>query len=224
MTFLRFLLLLLFLATSALGRPEGLREYQLVRVVDGDTVVLSRVKDEEISVRLLGIDCLETRRTERLRKQAKELGLTEDQAYQFGQKATEFVEETLRGRTIYLETEPKFKDRYQRKLAYLWIGGVDTSDDAMLNLLLLEKGLAKQYKGNDRPFRFQEKFQQAEEQAKADEIGIWAPPAPIASPTEVAEPAPKPSPKRAPPPPPFPWRVVAVILGLAIFILGWRMK
>lgn len=215
---LYFAIFWFLLALFAFARPEGLREYRLVRVVDGDTIVVTRVKDEEIHVRLLGIDCLETRRTERLRKQAAELGLEVEQAYQLGAQATSLVEKKLSGRPLYLETDPKLQDRYQRKLAYVWVGG---EDDYLLNLRLLEIGQAQLYRGKGASHRYEEKFREAEARAKSQSVGIWAPPPVTQNPLPVQTSKPSPEPQS---PPPFPWRVLAILLGIAILILGWRMK
>ena len=210
-----YIFLLLFLSSLCCARPEGLREYHLVRVVDGDTIVVSRVKDEEVHVRLLGIDCLETRRTERLRKQAVELGLDEVQAHQFGEDAAKYVEQKLRDRPLYVEWDTKSKDKYQRKLGYVRIG---EQEDQLLNLLLLEEGLAKLYEGKGASHRYEEKFREAQERARVNQIGIWAAP-PVAS-----NPGPSVSRKPRPSAPQFPWQLIVVGVGLTLLVAGWKMK
>lgn len=210
-----FLFLFVFLTTLCQARPEGLREYRLVRVIDGDTIVVSRVKDEEIQVRLLGIDCLETRRTERLRKQAEELGLEVEQAHRYGEEASKYVERKLHDRPLYVEWETKSKDRYQRKLGYIWIGD---QEDQLLNLILLQEGLAKLYEGKGASHRYEEKFREAQERARAEQVGIWATPA------VAPERAPIVSRKPKTTAPTIPWQLVLVGAGLALLAAGWRMK
>ena len=205
-------LILFFFTTVCFARPDGLREYRLVRVIDGDTIVVSRVKGEEIHVRLLGIDCLETRRTERLKKQAEELGLEVEEAYRLGEEAAVTVEQTLRDSPIFLEWEPKFNDKYQRKLGYVWAGS------ELLNLRLLETGQAKLYEGSKRSYRYEERFRAAQAQAKKDLIGIWADRSRGLDEAPVSARKPKSLPSE------FPWRLVFVAAGLTLVVAGWRMK
>ena len=213
MRFRSVAILLFFLLTAVcFARPDGLREYRLVRVIDGDTIVVSRVKGEEIHVRLLGIDCLETRKTERLKKQAEELGIEVDQAYRLGEEAAVTVEQTLRESPIFLEWEPKFHDKYQRKLGYVWAGS------ELLNLRLLETGQAKLYEGSKRSYRYEERFRAAQAQAKEGQVGIWADRSRAPDDVPVSARKPKSSPSE------FPWRLVFVAAGLTFVVAGWRMK
>ena len=209
------LLLCLVLTGVCLARPDGLREYRLVRAIDGDTIVVSRVKNEEIQLRLLGIDCLETRRTERLRKQAEELGLEVEMAHRYGEEASKYVEQKLRDRPLYVEWETRSKDKYRRKLGYVWIGD---QEDQLLNLILLEEGLAKLYEGKASSHLYEEKFRQAQEGARAAQVGIWATPN-VATEPNLPDPR-----KTRTAAPSIPWQLILSGAGLVLFVIGWRMK
>lgn len=198
----------------------------LVRVVDGDTIVVARPGDEEMHVRLLGIDCLETRRTERQRTQAAKLGLDAEAALALGEETTRFVEARLREQALYLEFEPKFKDRYRRKLAYVWVGTADKSKDeldSLLNHQLLETGRAVVYEGNAQPGKYDTQFRAALAGAQHAKIGIWddsAPPPPTPVVTERPSRQTHERSQNSHPSSDFPWRWVVLLAGVALLLAG----
>jgi micrococcal nuclease len=79
-------------------------EVRVVRVVDGDTVVVADAQSLNLKVRLHGID-------------APECGMP------FGPQAQAFLEELILGRTVQMEA--KGRDRYNRTVATLSKGGHD---------------------------------------------------------------------------------------------------
>lgn len=234
------LVMFFLLPTLVLARPEGLREVRLVRVVDGDTIVVARLGGEETHIRLLGIDCLETRRTKRQRAQAAELGLDPESALSLGEETTSFVEDRLRDRPVYLEFEPKFKDKYRRQLAYVWFEqdmGAKEAQSTLLNLELLETGRAKIYDKDSRRLKYAEQFEVAETAAREENRGFWGdgnkPPLPSATvPSELPESlesleSPEPlrpgsTTKSRLPESTFPWRVVLIVAGIASLLVGWK--
>jgi micrococcal nuclease len=165
---MRVILLLWALAGCCFARPPGLPEYALVRVVDGDTIVVTALGGgPEQHVRLLGIDCLEARRTKRLDKQATDLAISSEQAYAIGKETTEFVQQRLQGKSLYLETEAGLTDRYGRLLAHVW-----ADQEHSLNLELLQTGQAMVYEGS-KAFEGQDEFRAAELAARSEQVGIW---------------------------------------------------
>lgn len=92
-------------------RPAGALDGPLAvsRVVDGDTVVLTRA-GKKIKVRLIGINTPETVAPGR-------------PVECFGREASAFAKKTLKGRKVWLEYDPVAgrTDRYGRTLAYLWL-------------------------------------------------------------------------------------------------------
>ncbi len=122
---------------------------QIVRVSDGDTVVLLDEDKTQHRVRLDGIDCPESK-----------------QAY--GTKATLYVREKLgKGKvSVYYNK----KDRYGRLLGILV-----NSKGENINELLLVNGLAWHYKQyNKNPL-----YAQLEEEARAKQLNIWSEKNPI---------------------------------------------
>lgn len=182
-----WIVILFFTLSLFAGAETSAPEYELVRIIDGDTIVVKGQGRDNIKVRLLGVDCIEVRRTKRLSKQAREFGLDDDEALERGHQATDFVVEQLKGQSISLEYEEGLNDRYGRDLAYVWLG-TDQSDPEknLLNLHLLTTGHAMFY-DNRRPIKYDVLFRSAESAAKTEQIGIWAPPMPRATPVPPAQ-------------------------------------
>lgn len=96
----------------------------VIRVIDGDTVAI-RTRDGTIdTVRILGVDTPETRHPER--------GVE-----CFGPEAAAYTARRLSGATVRLEDDVEERDRYDRRLAYVYVDGVRFNDE------LLEHGYAR---------------------------------------------------------------------------------
>lgn len=82
------------------------------------------------SVRLVGIESPEARRTEKAKRQAEEHGLTLDEVVAKGEVATERMREMVEGRKVTLvwPYEPGKRDRFKRLLAYVEVDGVDVGE------------------------------------------------------------------------------------------------
>lgn len=107
--------------------PAGLGpgEAEVVRVVDGDTIVVALAAGEE-PVRLLGIDTPESVDPRR-------------PVECFGKEASERTAALLPpGTRVLLVRDVEARDRYDRLLAYVY----RASDDTFVNLALVEEGYA----------------------------------------------------------------------------------
>ena len=107
------------------------------RVIDGDTFTWL-INNEEYSIRILGIDCFETKHNDRLIGQAAKAGISEDSAYTLGQIAKAFADSLLTGKLVTLtrdSAESNF-DTYNRLLRHVFIGGKSYSD------VIIAKGLS----------------------------------------------------------------------------------
>ena len=128
---------------------------KVVRVVDGDTIVVSPNE----KVRLIGVDTPETVHP----KKAVEC---------FGKDAKEFTRGAVEGKTIRLVLDEankvrRHKDRYRRTLAYAIL-----EDGTMLNRELIRQGYAYAY--SRFPFRYLGEFRELERAARSQSIGLWA--------------------------------------------------
>ncbi len=116
----------------------------IVRISDGDTVVLLDEDKTQHRVRLDGIDCPE-------KKQA------------YGNKATQFVRDKIGNKNVSVYYNKK--DQYGRIL-----GVVVTEDGENINELLLANGLAWHYKHyNKNPV-----YANLEQEAKDKRLNIWS--------------------------------------------------
>lgn len=98
--------------------------YDVVRVVDGDTIVVNYNGEEE-KVRLIGIDTPESVHPDNEKNTSE------------GILASDYTAALLDGKQVELEFDVDMYDMYQRLLAYVYIDGV------MLNKTLLEDGVAE---------------------------------------------------------------------------------
>lgn len=98
---------------------------QLIRVVDGDTLLVN-FEDREVYVRLIGIDAPESVNPDETKNTPE------------GIEASKWLKDYLKDiKEIQLEFDVERTDKYDRVLAYVYI------DEKMLNKTILENGYAK---------------------------------------------------------------------------------
>ena len=139
--------------------PEPARaagEGVVVHPVDGDTLVVDLAGHEE-RVRLIGIDTPES--------------VAQDRPVEcFGPEAKDRLAALLpAGTAVRLERDVEARDRYDRLLAYVH----RTSDDVLINLLLVQEGFAEARRFEPNVAR-QAELDTAEAEARAAQRGLWA--------------------------------------------------
>ncbi|MDT3959686.1 thermonuclease NucI [Staphylococcus kloosii] len=125
------------------------------RVVDGDTFVAKDKDNNELKVRLIGMDTPETVKPN-----------TPVQPY--GKAASNFTKEHLTNKDVYLEYDKEPKDRYGRTLAYVWL-----DKKTMFNEVLVQKGLAREkyFAPNG---KYRDVFKKAQADAQSKHLNIWS--------------------------------------------------
>lgn len=126
--------------------------YDVVRVVDGDTVRVN-INGEETKVRMIGVNTPESVASDESRNTPE------------GEVASEYTKSLLEGKQVYLEYDEERYDKYGRTLAYIYLDDGKT----MVEELLLEGGYAEVMiiPPND---RYETRFRDiAEEAPKPDE-------------------------------------------------------
>ena len=114
-------------------------EATLVRVVDGDTIVVD-INGEDYKVRLIGINTPESVAPDSYRVENTEEGVL----------ASDYVKELLKNtKTVYLEKDTSDTDRYGRLLRYVWLEipedkeNINEIASKMLNGLLVMDNVAE---------------------------------------------------------------------------------
>lgn len=147
---------------------EQLEAVTLVRVVDGDTVVVRRDSGETIKVRLIGIDTPESVNPDTSKN-------TES-----GKTASDYVKRELPvNQTYYLEYDEEKEDKYGRTLAYLWYTNdiIEPENDEyvsvfMLNAVLLKKGYATTMRIEPN-VKYADMFERIKNNAKESKAELW---------------------------------------------------
>ncbi len=110
-------LILIILLTSFV--QTNIFHGQVVRVVDGDTIVVLNTNNQQVKIRLEGIDCPESNQD-------------------FGAKAKKYTSDLCFGKQVRVVESGN--DRYGRTLAFVYV------NDICVNEELLKAGLAWHYK------------------------------------------------------------------------------
>ncbi len=132
---------------------------ELVRVVDGDTIVV-KIDGKNEKIRLSGINTPES------------VGDYKDNPQFYGVEASEYAKKALDGKFVYLTFDKKMYDKYDRILAYVWTDIPNEELDNFFNAELISKGYAKWY--NDRENKlYAELFKELESKAREEKLGLW---------------------------------------------------
>jgi micrococcal nuclease len=131
----------------------------VISITDGDTVHVSYPGMDNDTVRLLAVNTLEK-------------DSIDEKERCFARLATDFTKTNLLNKKVLLfsdQTQPK-RDKYNRMLAYIQVGG----SPELFNETLMKSGLAKTYKASPPAVEWSkyETIRQAEESSKQ---GIWNP-------------------------------------------------
>ena len=165
-------LLLAALASAPLTPPPyDESRASVVRVVDGDTIVVRVSGFYERTVRYIGIDAPESAR---FRKEC------------FGEQAKEIHRQLAEGKTLRLERDTREADLFGRLLRYAYL-----PDGTMVNEVLVRMGAAV-VRSYPPDIRHQERLRLAESQARAEGRGLWGA-CRAAQPTPPAPPTPTPT-------------------------------
>jgi endonuclease YncB( thermonuclease family) len=141
-------LILLFITHASVSIADSLTG-RVVRVTDGDTIVVLDANNAQHKIRLQGID-------------APERG----QAY--GTQSKAHLSDSVAGTFVVVEYDKR--DRYERILGKVLLGNQD------MNLEQIKAGLAWHYKKyqDEQSTSDREKYSDAELDAMANKRGLWA--------------------------------------------------
>jgi micrococcal nuclease len=137
------------------GEPLRTLTGPVVSVVDGDTIDV-QLDGRKVRVRYIGINTPETKHPEK--------GVEP-----FGPEAAEANRRLVEGQTVRLELDVQPWDRYQRLLAYVYVGAT------MINAELVRQGYA-QVSTFPPNVKHAETFQQRQREAREARRGLWGTP------------------------------------------------
>lgn len=136
-------------ATPGVARVRA----EVISVTDGDTIRV-RIDGQSVPVRYIGIDTPET--------------VDPRQDVQcFGREASAFNAKLVAGKVVELEKDVSETDRFQRLLRYVYVDG------KMVNEELVRGGFARS-SSYPPDVKYQAQFQALEDEARTQNIGLWA--------------------------------------------------
>ncbi|MEG0004400.1 MAG: thermonuclease family protein [Clostridium sp.] len=141
---------------------DSLEKAKVVRVVDGDTVIVS-VNGVEEKIRLVLVNTPES--------------TTKKEPY--GKEASDYTKKVLKvGREVYLEKDVSDRDQYGRLLRYLWLEqptNINSEEirTKMFNASLLTDGYAM-VSTFPPDVKYQEVFVNLQREARENKTGLWS--------------------------------------------------
>lgn len=131
--------------------------YNVVRVVDGDTIIVN-INNNEERVRMIGIDTPESVHSDSSKN-------TEE-----GKLASNFTTALLTDQKVYLEYDKTSRDKYNRLLAYIYIK--NGNEYLFVNNYIILSGYA--YPMTVEPNnKYADLFLKSFEQARENKNGLW---------------------------------------------------
>ncbi len=127
-----------------LPNVNSLRQAKVIRILDGDTIEIEGGE----RVRYLGINAPES-------------------GQPFSTEATRENERLVAGRTVSLEFDVQTQDRYQRLLAYVWVGDVLVNEEIVQNGYAVSETIQPNVK-------YQDIILKAQQEARSACRGLWA--------------------------------------------------
>lgn len=140
--------------------PDNFTKATVTKHVDGDTVYV-KINGKSYKMRMVGINCPEY---------TKEID-------PYGKESSEYTQNQLLGKTVYLETDVSDTDKYDRLLRYVWleIPNEITEDEIrtkLFNAQLVLYGYA--YAGNYPPdVKYTSYLKKFQKEAKESKSGLW---------------------------------------------------
>jgi len=133
-------------------------QYKVIRVVDGDTIVVDYQGKQE-KVRLLCVNTPESVHPDK------------KQNIPMGKVASRYTKERLTGKYVDLGFEERKRGYYRRLLAYVFVDGLN------FNIQLVKQGLSPYYTKYGRSQKYDREFKVAEKSARKQKLNIWGDPA-----------------------------------------------
>lgn len=151
---------------AVVAEKTNLEKAKLIRVVDGDTVIVRKDDGNNVRVRLIGIDTPESVNPDNSKNTAS------------GKAASAFLKSKMEaGKDYFLEYDVEREDKYGRTLAYLWDTDHTQSDKEyivshMVNAMLINEGYATTMQ-IDPNVEYSKVFDEIKDDAKENKKELW---------------------------------------------------
>ena len=133
-------------------------QYKVIRIVDGDTIVIKYDGKYE-KVRLLCVNTPESVHPDK------------KQNIPMGKVASKYTQKKLTGKYVNLEFEiDRLRGHYGRLLAYVFVDGQN------FNMDLVRQGLSPYYTKYGKSEKYDSEFRSAEKLARKEKLNIWGDP------------------------------------------------
>jgi len=132
-------------------------QYKVIRVVDGDTIVI-KYNGKYEKVRLLCVNTPESVHPDK------------KQNIPMGKVASRYTQKKLTGKYADLEYESYQRGNYGRLLAYVFVDGKN------INLDFVRQGLSPYYTKYGKSKKYHAEFKAAEKLARKEKLNIWGDP------------------------------------------------
>lgn len=161
------LFLLLLFVTPALSHPQPQAAATVLRIIDGDTLEIE-LQGKKESVRLIGIDCPESKANQKAKKDAERSGQDLKTITAMGKQATVFTKRLVKsGDRVKIEFDVQQRDKYRRLLGYVYL-----PDGRMLNEEVVKAGYASPatFPPN---VKYEGRFLKVYREARENKRGLW---------------------------------------------------
>ena len=153
--------------SSSNTNSQSHEKADVVRVVDGDTVVIL-LNGQEEKVRLIGVDTPESKNNEKARRDSSKTGESVSEIVKLGKEAAQYTKSILpKGTKVTVETDVQPRDRYGRLLAYLYL-----ENGEMVNSLIIQNGYA-QVMTIPPNVKYEDLFRKLMKEARENNRGLW---------------------------------------------------
>jgi endonuclease YncB( thermonuclease family) len=153
------------------GEEERTMRGTVTKVFDGDTI---EVGGERV-VRFIGIDAPEKSRSEKLRRDARETGMSPLRIVEQGEEAKAWLDRLIGGETVELEMDPDVDrtDKYDRTLAHVWTIDEHGEKGFLVSRMIVSHGHALPTSDDHRYASQMEKaWEMAQREGLAENLGV----------------------------------------------------
>lgn len=148
-----YLLSICLLAACGINQSTDLLD--VVKVIDGDTIIVRDSTGEEVHVRLIGINSPEPRDFKHRKKEP------------LGEEASAFAKDLMQSGKVRLEFDVEMQDKYGRTLAYVY-----TDKGVFVNDSMVKAGFAEVMTIPPN-VRYTDRLVSSQLQARKAKKGIW---------------------------------------------------